>query len=165
MNRPSLVEEWREIPDWPEYVVSSHGRVKRVTTANGAQAGKVLQPGGINSYLAVTLSHFNQQKRIEIHVLVAAVFLGPRPKGFDVNHKDLNKKNNVYWNLEYMTRLENIKHALKNGAWGSRLKLTEKEVLLIRSKEGGSPRAVAKQFNVAPRTVRVIWRRETWRYL
>lgn len=49
-----------------------------------------------------------------IHRLVAEAHLGPRPKGYEVNHIDENKQNNVLENLEYVTHSENMKKYWKN---------------------------------------------------
>lgn len=46
-----------------------------------------------------------------IHGLVAEAFLGPRPEGYQVDHKDGNRSNNHVSNLEYVTHRENIKRA------------------------------------------------------
>lgn len=48
------------------------------------------------------------------HRLVALTFLGD-PDGREVNHKDGNKRNNNYSNLEYVTRGENVRHAIAMG--------------------------------------------------
>ena len=50
-----------------------------------------------------------------VHRLVAEAFIGPCPEGKEVNHKDLNKGNNYYKNLEYKTHRKNLLHAVKNG--------------------------------------------------
>lgn len=48
--------------------------------------------------------------------LVAKVYLGERPEGdWTVNHKDGNKSNNWPDNLEYLTRIDNLKHAIALG--------------------------------------------------
>jgi hypothetical protein len=48
--------------------------------------------------------------------LVAETFIGPKPgKGYEVNHKDGNKKNNNLDNLEWCTRSQNIKHSFNIG--------------------------------------------------
>ena len=44
------------------------------------------------------------------HRLVAQTFLGPIPKGKEVNHKNLDKHCNSVDNLEYVTRSENLLH-------------------------------------------------------
>jgi hypothetical protein len=56
--------------------------------------------------------------RLYIHRLVALKYV-PLPSGFthdkfDVNHKDGNKQNNHYTNLEWATRQENVLHAYRN---------------------------------------------------
>ena len=44
-----------------------------------------------------------------IHRLVAEAHLGPRPKGYEINHIDEDKQNNVLSNLEYVTHTENMR--------------------------------------------------------
>ena len=48
-----------------------------------------------------------------VHRLVAMAFLGEPPSDkVEVNHKDGNKENNAIGNLEWVTRSENMKHAI-----------------------------------------------------
>jgi hypothetical protein len=44
----------------------------------------------------------------KIHQLVAECFIGPCPKGYEVDHIDNNKLNNHYSNLQYLTKQDNI---------------------------------------------------------
>ena len=41
------------------------------------------------------------------HILVAIAWIGPRPKGFELDHKDGNIRNCAVSNLEYVTPDEN----------------------------------------------------------
>lgn len=50
-----------------------------------------------------------------VHSIVAQTFIGERPEGYHVNHKDGNKLNNNINNLEYLTSSDNLKHAHKIG--------------------------------------------------
>jgi hypothetical protein len=47
--------------------------------------------------------------------LVAENFIGKRPKGYEINHKDGKKSNNRLNNLEWVTPKENYHHAVKLG--------------------------------------------------
>lgn len=68
----------------------------------------------INSiYLTITLSNKGINKMFTVHSLIALTFLGDRPHGMHINHKDGNKHNNNIENLEYVTRSENSKHAYR----------------------------------------------------
>src|SRR5258708_1836344 len=50
-----------------------------------------------------------------IHSIIAECFVGPRPKGLSINHKDGNRWNNSADNLEYVTPSYNTKHAFLLG--------------------------------------------------
>lgn len=49
------------------------------------------------------------RKRRLVHNIVMDEFLGPQPN-LQVNHKDLNKKNNNLDNLEFVTSRQNKHH-------------------------------------------------------
>lgn len=65
-----------------------------------------------HGYKQVTLYINGNPKRFKVHRLVALLWLGEAPKDKPtINHKDGNKLNNNYTNLEYATYYENNKHA------------------------------------------------------
>ena len=57
-------------------------------------------------------------KTTYIHDLVAKVFLGERPQGHDIDHRDGNKLNNSVSNLHYVTRKENQMNPNNHGMNG-----------------------------------------------
>lgn len=76
--------------------------------------GKFLKPQTIkNGYKTVTLSGFNFKKQMYIHKLMMNAFC-PECNFQCVNHKDLNKGNNILSNLEWCTYSENIRHSIFN---------------------------------------------------
>lgn len=56
-----------------------------------------------------------------VHRLVAEAFLENEHNKREVNHKDRNKSNNCLYNLEWVTRQENIKHAYDNGLFKQKI--------------------------------------------
>jgi hypothetical protein len=50
-----------------------------------------------------------------VHILVIKTFTGERPEGHVIDHIDGNPHNNSAANLEYVTRSENAKRAIKTG--------------------------------------------------
>lgn len=111
-------EEWRAIPGFPDYCVSSLGRVRRETTTLRAKGGRILREGvhPVTGYRGVTLFPVEggQRSRL-VHSLVMEAFVGPRPPKWETNHKDGNKANNRLANLEYVTKSDNTKHAVALG--------------------------------------------------
>lgn len=102
------VEEWREILGFPEYAVSSIGRVRK----SGGQLVRVYDSQG---YQNVGLGRVPARKIVGIHRLVAQAFI-PNPLGKpEVNHLDGDKRNNAVQNLEWSTHAENMRHATLAG--------------------------------------------------
>lgn len=124
-------EEWKSITDFPNYEVSSLGRVKNIIT-NKLKACRV----DLFGYKCTDLYNNGKSKTIKIHKLVAEAFIGDRPLNYDINHIDGNKQNNVYTNLEYCTRSENIRHAFKLGLIKVDDVWREKSRLAAKSKIG-----------------------------
>ncbi len=104
------MESWTEITDCPNYIVSDEGRVANQRT------GRILRPyPDKDGYLIVDL--FNEFGRAtkKIHRLVLEAFSNESLFDLEVNHKNTDKTNNHILNLESVTHLENMKHALKMG--------------------------------------------------
>lgn len=115
-----LLEVWRSVighdgcPD-NRYEVSNLGNVR--THRNRLCKGTMLMKLSLRSKHCKYLSVRIDNRTRYVHQLVALSFLGPRPDGMQVNHKDTNKFNNAATNLEYVTQQKNIEHAIANGLW------------------------------------------------
>lgn len=96
-------EEWKWIKGFEgQYQISNYGRVKSFKKTKG---GYILSnQNATGDYLRIVLrnSVTNKKKSIAIHQLVAEHFIGDRPQGYQVHHKDGNKQNNIVSNLEYI---------------------------------------------------------------
>lgn len=119
-----MQEIWKDIVDYEgRYQISNLGNVKSLPKINGLyiRKEKILTPKKKKTgYLFVALSKDKDIKYFHIHRLVAQHFLPLSEKIF-VNHKDGNKSNNHVSNLEWVTGLENIKHAWENDLMKSHL--------------------------------------------
>ena len=85
------------------YEVSRGGLVRRVATRDSLgrpRTPRLLKAARDRGYLRVTLSKGSRPKNVSIHSLVARAFVGPRPDGLVVNHKDGDKANNNPANLQ-----------------------------------------------------------------
>lgn len=115
-----MPEIFRTIPFGnDQYSISNEGRVMRNRIGKGTFMGRVLRPGrSSRGYLIVCLyDGSSRENRITkaVHKLVAKAFLGPCPKGLQVNHKDGIKQNNHVENLEYVSPSRNSIHAVEFG--------------------------------------------------
>ena len=152
-----MKEEWRQIAD-SVYEISERGVVRRlVASKNGSfPAGYVLKPAITDKgYYRVWLTLNGKVRPKFVHDLVALAFVGPRPEGKQVNHKDGNKGNLFWKNLEWITPKQNIAHAIRTGLRDTtgeangNSKLTAEDVKVIR-KIGSriSPSKLGRRFGV-----------------
>jgi predicted DNA-binding protein YlxM (UPF0122 family) len=131
-------EEWRDVPGYEGwYQVSNIGRVRGVDrwiVVRGARGGPRLVKGKMmtqrlhrNGYMRVRLCKHNLAESVGVHSLVACAFLGDRPTGYDIHHKDGSRTNNRADNLEYRSRQEHL-----GGEMHYRTSLTDEDVIEIR---------------------------------
>lgn len=161
------VEEWRDVVGYEGlYEVSSLGNVRRVQ-----QNLKPLPDS--NGRFHVTLSVNGKPKTVNVHKLVTAAFIGPRPEKYEINHIDGDPSNNAFDNLEYLTSSDNKKHAIRlglmkppalAGADHPRVKLTPDQVLEIRHLRalGASYGGIAKVAGVSKAHVKSICQGKAW---
>ena len=106
-----MQEIWVDIKGYEGlYQASNLGNIKSLLTS------KILK-ATINSsgYFKVELHKKGKTKVLYVHRLIASAFI-PNPENKpQVNHKNGDKLCNSIDNLEWVTRSENQKHAIKNG--------------------------------------------------
>lgn len=174
-------EIWKPITEYEGlYEVSSLGRVRsldRISIRNNWPArfkGQILKPlAGTNGYLYVNLRRLNQPRHESIHRIVAKHFLPPRQDSqIEINHIDLDKKNNLPSNLEWCTQSENARHAVAHGIRSGmtnprvRKKLSPELVAAIREghkSTGITLRALAKQFGISKAMAHMVVRNRAWK--
>lgn len=105
-----MLEKWKRIDEFP-YEISNYGRVK---SHNNTRSRKTKIINGTimkNGYRTVSIN----KKKYYVHRLVGKFFVEGYKEGLHINHKDGDKLNNYYKNLEWVTNEENVRHAWKNG--------------------------------------------------
>jgi hypothetical protein len=167
---PTTTEIWRTIERWPRYEVSNHGRI----LSHWWNPPRLLKPSpDLQGRLRITVTDEDRNhKTPRVHVLVAQLFLGPKPEGLEINHKDGIYTNNRDDNLEYCTSERNEEHALEHGLkpHGERVgtsKLTEDQVRQIRRiyPSVKSSRQVARMFGVTKTTILRVVNRHRWKHV
>lgn len=156
--------EWRQVTGCA-HEVSNDGQVRSLSARWPSMQGHVLAQHIKLGYAYVSLSIGGKRRTCLVHRLVAEAFVGPCPSGYDVNHLDANKSNNVVGNLEYVTRTGNMRHAARLGLLTS--KLTPAEVLSIRARAsaGEAHPSIARAFGVAKGTIWKIVNAWGWKHV
>jgi len=118
-QRPILFStpQWRDIDGYEDrYLIGDCGQVLSLARSGCGKNNKLMSIQINNcGYKTVLLSHDGKRKRHLLHRLIAFAFVpNPQNKGF-INHKDGDKLNNCIDNLEWVTRSENVCHAMKSG--------------------------------------------------
>lgn len=111
-----MKEVWKDIPNFEgRYMISNKGRVMSLHFNQGETPKCLKLTANDHGYLAVIFYIKSKPIRFYVHRLVAEAFI-PKCEGMDeVNHKDGDKSNNEYTNLEWCTSSQNKAHAVKTG--------------------------------------------------
>ena len=161
-------EIFKKVTVCDKYSVSNYGRVRN------DEKNIFLSPRDLRGYKRVSLWYNGKANDHRIHRLVAQAYLENKNNLPQVNHKDGNKDNNHYTNLEWCTSLHNNLHALEKGLrtglkgeTNSQAKITELEAIEIIKLilEGLSNIEIADMFNLHDRYVSLIRGKKRWTYL
>ena len=156
---PRPGEQWCLVLGFPEYEVSSLGRVRSARNGTGTIKGWVQKPrpdsGG---YLSVALSRDDKVTRVRVHRLVYEAFIGPIPSGMGINHINSNKRDNRLENLEVLSPQDNSIHASRGGRMPSGPRhhlLSLEDVRSIRDMraEGRTNEEIANLFGMSVRHI------------
>lgn len=99
--------EFYKIKNFPDYYISKCGKIYSSKT-NKILSSKL---NNKSEYLKVSLYSNKKYKKVNIHRLVAEMFIDNPNKKLTVNHKDRNKHNNNVENLEWATYAENTRYS------------------------------------------------------
>jgi NUMOD4 motif./HNH endonuclease. len=122
------MEKWKDIIGYEGYYqVSDAGNVRSLDRKIVKKNGDVQHRCGKSKplrknkdgYLFVKLSRDGIDRLHRVHTLVASAFLNRPSKNHEVNHKDFDRTNNHFENLEWVTHAENIAYTISAGRHAS----------------------------------------------
>ena len=171
-----IKEIWKDIKGYEGlYQISNYGNLKslpKLIFINRYTKIKILSDRiDGNGYKHVLLYKNKKSKSFKIHKLVTDHFIENKNNKKEINHKDGNKLNNYFQNLEWCTHSENIKHSFRIGTSDNkgenhpRNKLTDKIVINIKKlyKTGKySHKKIALIYNVHRSTISYVLNKKIW---
>lgn len=166
----ALGEEWRPVVGWPEYEVSSYGRVRRVAPYVSTRPGRLLRMKPSNAYFRVGLCRKSRVTWKFVHRLVAEAFLpAPMPGQTQVAHNNGvgidNRVSNLRWDSPdgnaadrwvHGTYKTGERHACAKGSW-----LLAQKVREMRA-DGASVPKIMRDTGLGRTSVYSILRGERW---
>lgn len=103
-----MIEEWKDIEDYPNYQVSNLGRVRSLKY----EKVKILKPSKYNGYSKIGLTKNNKTYTQKVHILVAKAFI-PNPENKpEIDHINTDRTDNRVCNLRWVTHKENMNNPI-----------------------------------------------------
>jgi len=173
-----ICEEWRDVPNFEGYQVSSLGKIRGIDRLKQGRSGLRLTRGqelkqvpNKKGYPEVRLRKNGTHTRL-VHKLVSSAFLVKSEGQTQINHINGVKTDNSVINIEWVTQSENQKHAYKlglqpsrAGEGNSRATITDKDVtkLKLLYNSGKTTKEVSELIGVNLSIIRQIIYRKSWR--
>lgn len=158
-------EKWDTIKGYDDmYWISTSGRIW------SAYRGMIMKPikHPHTGYWKIRLKNPETGKfdTKYLHRLVAETFI-PNPEDKpEVNHNDGNKENCSVWNLCWMTREENMRHAQMNGLGNVKLKPLEvQSIYYLAHASDINQEEIARMYGVSRTVISSIKNRDTWDFM
>lgn len=166
-----MTEEWKTVPGFIDYEVSSYGQFRRATRAQGVRLGQLIRwhTNVSTAYPVVRFTVDGKSHARNVHSCVASAFHGPKPEGMQVRHLDGNPLNCRAENLCYGTAKENGQDKVRHGRSSAgeknpKAKLTAEGAAAVRAaKASGEPtKDIAARLGLNPSTVYRITTGKYW---
>lgn len=179
-------EVWKPVKDFPDYLISNHGRVRSITARKGSRAN--INGGLIKAHvgyqakntpacLKVSLRKDKKTFHTRVHRMVLEAFVGPCPEGLEGCHNDGDFTNNHVSNLRWDTHRANMHDQARHGTkskppilYGENhhnAKLTAEKVLAIRAFPvlPGARAELARKYNTSIPTIQRVLTRKVWKHV
>ena len=116
MNETNSNLEFRKIKSLDFlYEINENGTIFRNVKSKKQNKIKLDMHHSQKGYYATFCRFKGTTTRIMIHKAVAECWLGDRPDGYEIDHRDRNSHNNHYTNLRYVTKSEQMKNRDHSG--------------------------------------------------
>lgn len=159
------MNDWKTIAGFEKYEASALGVVRPKNPRFARNSDGLRAHINRDGYPQLCLRGDGGKTTILLHRVISDTFLGPRPAGKIINHKDGIKTNCAAGNLEHITPRENNLHAFANGLMSrTNAKLTEDIVVEVRSRilAGESNKVLAARYGVSVSTIHLIRHGKRW---
>lgn len=169
-----LDERIKDVEDFEgRFMITDFGRLFSI---NGRWKGvKLMQPyiGKAEGYYITNLRMKPKRETVRIHQLVGISFVDNLDNKPQLNHKDGNKLNNHYANLEWCTIAENIEHAVRIGLidikgekhHNAKLKDSDIQLIFDLRRQGFIMKDIGIKFRVSRRTIGDVLNRNLWTHV
>jgi hypothetical protein len=167
------MEQWKVIPNFPNYLVSDMGQIKSINARKGSRTN--INDGIINGWVQTCTSNYSRRLVAlrkdgktycrKVHQLVLEAFVGPRPTGMITLHQNGDSLDNRLCNLCWGTYMQNHQDTKRHNSYSKppvrygeshhAVTIPSEDVAKIRAHifKRGDQVAMAKHYGVNPITI------------
>lgn len=155
-------EIWKPLVYHGEYFGDTH-EISNLGRIRNINRNIIMRPFfGHGGYLQVKIRSHGKRTHIKIHRAVAENFVDG-DHNLTVNHKDLNKQNNRWDNLEFITMQKNKEHAAINGAIKHYFSEDDLKKIIQLRKDGLTYQRIGEIVGCSKYTIKDFMRRQTYK--